>query len=134
MAEHECGEVGLALMEDNCDNMFGDILVELEDPTEAKVPKPVMISMKEQLRRDKFRMQVKQGMRMKKNPRVQVPVINTGNKDHGIPYTGKDKFGGMFRKFDDRIMRDYVMEDGRVVNRLFVLSNNKYNTDGTLKD
>ena len=100
------------------------------------VEKPKMISLKEQLKRDTDRKTKKFFLRaMKRKPRVQ--ETNIGNKDFGIPYKGKDRFSGQRKKEGDRIIREWVQEDEdgttRVVNRLFVYDNNKYNGDGSLK-
>ena len=104
----------------------------MSDPTEAKIE---MITFKEQLRRNSARLYEKQmKRRIKAGIKPQQGMIVTGNKDTGVPYHGKDRFSGQNRKFADRIIWDYEMEDGRVVNRLFVLDNSKYNGDGSLKD
>lgn len=98
--------------------------------------KPKMISLKEQIYRDRLRMKLKQGERKGKLPAM--PFIRMGNKDYGIPYHGKDTFSGMFKKFADRFIDEWEMEneDGsmRTVKRVFVYDNNKYNGNGTLKD
>ena len=100
------------------------------DPTEA-VEKPVMLSLKDQLAVERNRTlkkimlrRIKAGMQQPTN------MVRPGNKDFGCPYTGKDKFSGQRRKFEDRI--DYA-EEGNV-HRLYYADNNKYNGDGTLKD
>jgi hypothetical protein len=98
--------------------------------------KPKMISLKEQISRDRIRLKLKQGER--KGKPFHMPFIRIGNKDFGVPYHGKDTFSGMFKKFADRYIPDWEVEDEdgtkRVVQRVFVYDNNKYNADGTLKD
>ena len=93
--------------------------------------KPRMISLKEQIYRDRLRLKLKQGER--KGKPIQMPFIPAGNKDFGVPYHGKDTFSGMFKKFADRTIKGYDPEQPEVI-RLFVYDNNKYNADGTLKD
>ena len=94
--------------------------------------KPKMISLKEQLKRDLERKHKKFYLRaIKRKPRVQEVV--TGNKDSGIPYRGKDRFSGMFKKFADRSIKGFDPEQPEVI-RVFVYDNNKYNGNGTLKD
>lgn len=84
--------------------------------------KPVMISLAEQLKRDRFRLRAKQEKR--KGKPFRMPIIRLGNKDFGVPYRGKDTFSGMFKKFEDRFVYGFV----------YVYDNNKYNANGTLKN
>lgn len=94
--------------------------------------KPKMITLKEQLKRDRERKTKKFYLRaMKRKPRVQEATI--GNKDFGIPYRGKDRFSGQFKKFADRTIKGFDPEQPDVI-RLFVYDNNKYNGNGSLKD
>lgn len=63
-----------------------------------------------------------------------VGMVITGNKDHGIPFSGQDKFSGQNRAFADRIeMFDSKDKFGRDIHRLHYADNNKYNGNGTLK-
>jgi hypothetical protein len=94
---------------------------------ETMAEKVEMVSLKVQLAREKMRKADKLRTRMMKNPPIpQTPQVRMGNKDHGIPYHGKDRFGGMWKKFKDRIIPDYETEG---ITRLFVYQNNKYTED-----
>ena len=50
--------------------------------------KPKMISLKEQLRRNRMRLAKKQHAR--KGKPFSMPTIRLGNKDYGVPFRGKD--------------------------------------------
>lgn len=100
-----------------------------------------MISLKTQLQQARARKHVKVIKRIEKakaksQGRTVAPFIWTGNPDsrNGIPYRGKDRFSGQFKKFNDRIFQETVERDGKevTINRLMVYSNNKYKGDGTL--
>jgi hypothetical protein len=102
------------------------------DPTEA-VQKPVMVSLKTQLINERGRHLTKiMQRRIKAGVKQPVGMIITGNKDHGCPYTGKDKFSGQNRKFADRIDTSERGEGN--TSRLWYADNNKFNGNGTLKD
>jgi hypothetical protein len=106
---------------------------ENQDPTEAKI---TMISLKAQLENQHSRLMRKiVGRRIKAGVKQPVGMVNTGNRDHGIPYKGKDKYSGQFRQFADRIlMFDSKDKFGRDIHRLHYADNNKYNGNGTLRD
>ena len=97
----------------------------------VKVEKPKMVSLKEQLVLNRNRLVNKVMKRRMKNYTVPVAMVNTGNKDHGIPFKGKDKFSGQNRKFADRSIKDYETEG---ITRLFVYDNSKYTGSGKLKE
>jgi hypothetical protein len=63
----------------------------------------------------KIKRAVKSG---KFNQQAQGTPVRLGNKDFGIPYSGKDKFSGQFRKFDDRASFDEDTETVRVATRV----------------
>jgi len=82
-----------------------------------------MITLKEQLKRDKARMIAKKSYRAK-NSRVRAKIASyfrPGNKDFGIPFKGADNFSGQWQKFKDRIVST---ENGVI--ELGVFQNNKY--------
>lgn len=100
-----------------------------------------MISLKEQRKRDQFRKQNKKALRMMKQenkPVVSKQLITAGNKDHGIPFRGKDRYSGQLKKFGDRVYEEDVLDsEGKVIGtrkRLLVYDNNKYNPNGSLVD
>lgn len=104
----------------------------VDECAEPEVKKPSMISLKDQLRLSRNRLLTKiMKRRMKHGVKQKNPgFIPFGNKDYGVPYTGKDRYSGQFRKFAERI--EYA-EEGNV-HRLHYADNNKYNGNGTLKD
>jgi epoxyqueuosine reductase QueG len=103
-----------------------DVIVEFE--------KPKMISLAEQRKRDKERQFAKIMTRRMKNPPTQrVAPIVLGNKNSGVPFTGKDRFSGQNLKFADRVVKNHNgLNNG--VDRVFVFDNNKYDGQGKLKD
>jgi hypothetical protein len=54
--------------------------------------------------------------------------LNLGNKDSGCPFTGKDRFSGMMRKFVDRLSKE-VQEDESIKLFCYCYANNKYTNE-----
>jgi len=125
------GEIMEVIQDETVEEVMEECINQLktDDPTEAT--KPVMLSLKDQLAVERNRMMKKIMLRrIKAGMQRPTNMVRPGNKDFGCPYTGKDKFSGQRRKFEDRI--EYA-EEGNV-HRLYYADNNKYNGDGSLKD
>ena len=123
--------------DETVESVMEECIEKLEKHPEVIKAKPKMISLKDQLANDRVR-QMNKIMRRRIKAGVKQPtsMVRPGNKDFGCPYSGKDKFSGQGRKFEDRIERGFRTENDEkvVIHRLWYADNNKYNGDGTLKD